>query len=232
VVTTNVFEGNVCGTDGGGICVIYHEGNVVIEGNLFLDNTAGDHGGGLYVLINGTTVEPSEILRNLFIRNEAIGKGLGDTGSGGAMWVEKLTGTIAGNTMVYNIGRGETACSGGGLVLSKVSPDLNVYDNIIAFNDGCGIACRYAISTVLGPNLLWQNLEGDLGQGTGACPLEWSDAVTIADPLFCNPNADDFRLREGSPGIQDGTYMGYTDETCPGVPIKPTTWGALKTRYQ
>jgi len=137
---------------------------------------------------------------------------------------------IRRNTVVANVGIGGPPCTGGGIVLDGTPATLEVSGNLVAFNSGCGIACRDNVTTVLGTNLLWQNNPGNLGP---QCPEGWLSQQIVADPLFCGETGDDYSVAEGSPALTGGETMGaFSQPGCGPVPVRPTTWGRLKSRYQ
>jgi len=81
-------------------------------------------------------------------------------------------------------------------------------------------------------NLAWQNTDGD---GVGTCPTWWqSDGNLVANPAFCDTTGGDFHLAQDSPAITQvaGPLGVYPIPGCGPVPVRPTTWGRLKTRYQ
>ena len=57
-----------------------------------------------------------------------------------------------------------------------------------------------------------------------------------ADPLFCDPGGDDFRLQEGSPCGPDYNpdcgLIGAWPVGCGGTPSEATSWGALKALFR
>ena len=57
-----------------------------------------------------------------------------------------------------------------------------------------------------------------------------------ADPLFCAPGEDDFRLQEGSPCAPDYNpdcgLIGAWPVGCGGTPTEETSWGSLKALYR
>jgi hypothetical protein len=57
-----------------------------------------------------------------------------------------------------------------------------------------------------------------------------------ADPLFCDPENDDFTLGEGSPCAPgqnpDCGLVGAWPVTCGATPTPQTTWGALKALFR
>jgi hypothetical protein len=145
-----------------------------------------------------------------------------------------VAGTFAHNTLVANSGFGESASSGGGLILDQTPSSLTVEWNIVAYNQGSGIACNLNVQTQLGVNLLWENSIGDIGGEGSTCPLTWLGGQLIADPLFCNPATDDYHVASDSPALTGDETMGaYPIPGCgPGVPVRPITWGRVKALYR
>ncbi|NNF06081.1 MAG: hypothetical protein HKN21_04920, partial [Candidatus Eisenbacteria bacterium] len=60
---------------------------VVLEDNEFWENRANDHGGAIHVDHIGPGAGPTTITGNLLVRNIGEGLDLGDTGSGGGIYV-------------------------------------------------------------------------------------------------------------------------------------------------
>jgi Right handed beta helix region len=224
----NVFRDNTCNLDGGAIYAVFNSGFLTIEGNQFWENYAGDHGGALH--IGGTSASEVRIAFNLFVRNQSEGLDTGNTGSGGAMRLAFVRGMVVNNTIVEGLGPSSSSgCEGGGISLEDTPADLDISSNIIALNDDCGIACRFSIENALGQNLFWMNENADLGFGLGECPSEWAANQLFANPYFCAPQLDNYRLAANSPGIGMGAFP---EAACPGVPVQPTTWGQIKALYR
>jgi len=213
VIRRNKFYRNSAYADGGAIWLWQNNGKATIEGNQFVENVAGDHGAGVYAAGNYALTQ-TRIVGNLFLRNRTIGTGfIGDTGSGGAIAALETDGFISNNTMVDNDGQHLTECGGGGLLLWLTGAGLKVEDNIIVGNQQCGIACWWHPTTAtMGRNLLWNNAGGNLGVGDGTCPSSWMDSMVIANPLFCDPANDDYRVAENSPAIQGEEVMGAYEQ--------------------
>jgi hypothetical protein len=221
--------------DGGGIAVVLGTPGVidgtrvVIERNIFLENTADDKGGGLYL----ATINVSEFIVewNLFLRNEAKLSINNSSGAGGGLYAEDARGSLMNNTFVGNISRDSRECGGGGIGLSINVGTFHVEHNIIAYNQDCGIACINSHGARVGQNLLWENEGGDLGSSDRACPEEWASLMTIANPFFCDPDADDYTVAENSPALEPEVMGAFSEPGCGKVPVHPTTWGRIKAKY-
>ena len=85
----------------------------------------------------------------------------------------------------------------------------------------------------MGPNLLWQNGGGDLGTGLGECASEWAGVMLFADPLFCDPENDDYRVASNSPAIMGEEVMGaYGEPGCgPRTSAQTSPWNRLRVLY-
>lgn len=184
-ISRNRFESNRAEFDAGGLFLGCDAGTCAVSGNTFIGNVAGDHGGGL--VINGIGRATRVLVNgNLFANNLALGADVFDSGSGGAMWLVYLSGTVS-NTIVFNTGRAESAASIGGILLQETTNELVVELNIVAGNVGGGIGCFLGPASKVRNNLLWQNDEGDLGGGLRVCPNDWESLQLFQDPLFCDP---------------------------------------------
>lgn len=234
IVRENVFRRNSCAFDGGAIRAYFIEGSAEIIGNEFLENEAGDHGGGLHIVVSPQGAAPINVRFNLIVGNVARGSDIGDNGSGGGVYVYGALGSCSNNTVVSNIGLGESPGSGGGLLIRSVPGSLEVRANIIALNLGDGIACFGENPAEIGPNLLWQNNLGDTGNLGVGCPDGWLTGQIIADPSFCNIATGDYTVASNSPAITGEEVRGAYDEPgCgPNVAVRRTTWGLLKALYR
>ena len=233
-IVGNEFRNNEALLDGGAIYADFNSGSVTIEDNQFWDNFAGDHGGA--VVVAGSTESEVFLLRNFFSHNSAGGSAR-DGAAGAAIWVVRLSGIIANNTLVENTGPSWDTCGGGGLSLQSTAPELDIYANIIALNRSCGITCASSFpdpQNTLGNNLLWMNIGGDIGQGKGACPSAWTGTQLIADPLFCGPELGNYTVSIESPALTGPIPFGvWVRPGCgPGVHTEPTTWGRIKALHR
>jgi len=178
-------------------------GGATIIGNRIINNSAGDHGGGIVVASPKTT-----IMGNLIARNNALGLGVGDTGSGGGIWVAGPSAEIINNTLYANAGYGESVCSVGGILIEWDQVDARVYANVLAFNVGCGIGCENGSDAVVENNILWDNEGADLGSDKRTCRPEWIDKQLYVDPLFCDPDGDNYSVQAGSPALTGPVIIG------------------------
>jgi len=228
----NTFVHNTCQFDGGAIYAVFNTGFTRIERNRFIENTAGDHSGGTY--IGGKVEAEVRIVGNLFIRNHADGS-THDYLAGGSLFVSKVHGLVANNTLVETVGPTWFNGAGGALSLRDVPSALNIDANIFAFNDCPGITCRYGTqNATLGANLFWMNAWSDLGYYPAICPSSWAAGQTYADPLFCGQQIDNFTVSSNSPALTGPVAMGYSATPgCgqTGVAVRRSSWGLLKTRF-
>lgn len=204
----NVFRGNRSATDGGAVFSWPLEGHPSFCENKFFENHAGDHGGGVVLSTRSPGRTSVTFTKNLLIRNTADGADVGDTGAGGAITVTSVRGTVANNTIVSGDAAGEATCNAGGILIWDGLPGLTIEHNIIALNGQCGLGCFDDIDNTLGTNLFWNNEESDLGIGNRLCPAEWTKSQIFADPLFCDPENDDYHLLPGTPAQVDGVVFG------------------------
>ena len=234
VITRNQFRRNSISLegDGGGVRIDlrYSSALVLVEQNEFFENLATDQGGGLYGYMT-TVAEGINIRGNLFVRNQAqgIGPSSDSYGSGGAIGVQEIAGSIMNNTIVGNIGKPDAPCGGGGIRLDATTSSLSVANNIIAANINCGITCRHNGNAMFGANLLW----GNSGALLDSCPQAWSPSVIDADPQFCDQANDDYTVAASSPALTGGFPLGaFAEPGCGPVSVRATTWGLLKAFYQ
>jgi hypothetical protein len=112
------------------------------------------------------------------------------------------------------------------------SPDIS--GNVIV-GSHWGIYCQtqaqYPPSLpIVGCNLFWDVVE-IVGPDCDA-----AGSVVWAAPLFCEPMYGDFSVCADSPAISDSCgclgAFGIGCPPCGEVDRRPTTWGALKSRYR
>lgn len=211
-----VFEQNAAWESPGGLIV--WGARAVIRNNIFRNNSSC-YGGGLEIY----HCEPNEasiIEGNLFLNNSA------STWGGGILNIDSSP-LIRKNTFVGN-GSGTNAA----IYVIGGTPEI---DHNIFKGSPRGITCAtlsgYPLSRpVIGPNIAW-----DIS-GTNLYLCSNPDSMLVADPLFCSPGTGDYSVCASSPAVVDGaaTYgaygVGCTE--CGPTEVRPTTWGAMKSRYR
>jgi len=177
-------HGDSGGTNGGGLAISVHHGNVTVEGCSFIGNAAGAaNGGGAWLGVNDFGSGSATVRNNTFSDNSAVnGAGLWigfpsatiednrfndnlltDTGSGGGAYVSGNSGTIAvrGNTFHGNSSAlGVEDCQGGGLYLStggfdETAVEQNFFERNLLGHSGSGAGAY--VSRVDGPLIIEAN---------------------------------------------------------------------------
>ncbi|MBZ0267866.1 hypothetical protein K8I85_06910 [bacterium] len=219
---TNGFGGGVNKWGGG---FLAYRSAVTIENNRFVDCVADEVGGGGGLLVQGGF---GTIVRdNLFLRNSA-------EDGGGALEMFETSGEVSNNTFVENRALGQ---GGGALVINRTGVD--VFNNIFAFNTvfgggtGGAVLCLNDNSVASGCNLFWGNQAPDV---TACNILIGQDDNLEADPLFCDPQSEDYSLMVGSPGSPEHPsgcgLRGAYPVGCGPVSVSPQSWGKVKGMYR
>ncbi len=186
---TNGVEGQgrelyAAGVLGGGVTIL-EAASPAITGNVLRGNR-GERGGG--IACNGSA-RPL-VSENLFLENEALETGGGFFAGfrgGGAML------HLSGNTFAYNrAAEGGAVFDDGGL--SRLEVRACIFYGNTADQSGGGLVCFGAYNqTINDCNAFWANEPDDMTD----CSVV-THAV-LADPRFCDPESDDFHLRDESP---------------------------------
>ncbi len=203
-VNNCIIAGNIVHLDGGGIWC-YQDSNPTISNCIITGNTVHlEGGGGAIYCYQGS----SPTIANCIIADNAA------TYEGGGIYVfdgcpKIINCTIAGNT----------ASSGGGIYCYQPSSPT-ISNCTITRNSGSGITVygSQSIPTITN-SILWGNSadEIELDEFNPAdpvvryCDVEggWPGEGNInADPLFVDPDDDDYRLASGSPCVDAGCNCG------------------------
>jgi hypothetical protein len=189
--------------------------NFLIEGFTIQNSQQGGGSpGNIGVFINPISSSGTKIVRYCRVRNNGKGIDLWND-FGGVLYVEHniisdniydgfdpYLGTVylTNNTIVENGRDGYHDWSGGGAMYLK--------NNIFAENGRYGIFKHRTTPVYISYNDVWNNAEGAYYEGYSGNPtpfVPYPGTGEIAeDPLFVNPNEDDFHLQVGSPCIDAG----------------------------
>ncbi|MEZ5063231.1 MAG: right-handed parallel beta-helix repeat-containing protein [bacterium] len=185
---------------------------------LFQENVSlEDPGGGLVVSSSPAVVEGCTFARD----------SCGATGAAAGMWVAYAPGlsVIRNNTFV--------GCHSPVFPASAFGVSSSVVEfsnNIVAGSTGSAALHNVGGTITGGCNDYWNNEEGDFEAWT-PLPTDLS-----ADPLFCDPEAHDFRLHSNSPCAPDQNptcgQVGAWSVACGSVSIEPLSWGRIKGAYR
>ena len=176
-------------------------GRGALTGNTIRNNTGG--------LTLSVMYAGCDIRENLITRNLA-------TGFGFIGYQMALSASIEGNTIAYNLGK-----EGSGAITAQFG-DLRISRNLISYNDGVYGLFLQTPDKLVRPagNNVWGNEAGGyiwLDERDESFEGGTGEGDLAADPLFCDPKGDDFRLRSGSPCLAvDGrsAAIGCRDAGC------------------
>jgi predicted outer membrane repeat protein len=227
------FRYNYVDANGGGMC-----GSGVLERVLFHNNSAGRNGGGLD---GGGTVTDA-----IFIGNEAGYVGGGARSRFGGVFErvafidnwgwEDGGGVSCGGTSEFRNCTFAGNCSqwGGTAIGCGGTP---VFDRVI-IADGqwsagsvhCGGSCY--------PEFECSNIFGNEGGDWLGCIADQFgiNGNFSADPMFCDPDDDNFMLDVTSPCAPDnnscGVLIGAYPVGCGASPVEATSWSRVKAMYR
>ena len=198
----------------------------MVEGNVFRRCVASGGGGasGLY-LIEATG---GAVRLNLFVDNVA-----GDIG-GGAGILACIGTVVERNTFVRNLAK-----DGGGALEINFS-QITFSNNVLVMNTanvrGGGLLCLNGSTTAGGCNLFWNNTAPIDDHATQGCLSLFSNNNLVADPLFCDPSADNFHVQSNSPASPDHPsgcgQRGAFGVGCGPISVESASWGRVKAAYR
>lgn len=210
------FNQNV-GLTGGAIRVYYNVNTSATFENCTFFNNISRYGSGMYFLVNANRTVTLDMTNCLFVQNISVDQNSSNRGfTGSAIWARantsgsNLTTTINNCTFGNNLDRGTTAASQyGTLALSRRTDgssthNATINNSIFYYNDQ-GVSGVTGVSINPGhtsfPNTVFVN--NSISEDSFS-NLTFLTNTSGADPLFTDPNNNDFTLQTGSPAIDVG----------------------------
>ncbi len=213
VIASCVFELNSVSMNAGAVWIGYTTSSSSVLDCEFRGNTSVYRAGALMI-----DHAEAQIARCLFVENTA------GTLGGGAMHFNSSTATVDACILMRNDGG-----AGAGGIEADSSIATTVSNTIIAFSSA-GAAANGGIYTHC---IAWNNLGGnDLGDPVNNLAV---------DPLFCNPEGDDFLVCADSPALsgslnnpwgEDVGFLGQGCAACSGVANEDLSWSDVKTLFR
>jgi hypothetical protein len=236
-----VFRDNYCFWFGAGIhCA---NGSPLIEGCLFEDNSAGSAAGvsvgwGSSPTIRGCLFRRNSVRlfgggarffdcaalveRCTFVSNDSAFWGGGLASSGSSVTVRSCT--FDGNIAVH-----------GSAVYSQAGSAISLERSIVTSGTGgAALDCDETGLADASCSDIWGNAGGDW---TGCIADQFGiNGNFSADPMFCDPDDDNFMLDVMSPCAPDhndcGVLIGAYPVGCGASPVEATSWGRVKAMYR
>ena len=199
--------------------VYLEAGTAEITECTFRDNRAIHTGGA--VLSWHPDSKPT-LDRCLFVRNDAW------FGHGGAISANYGSPVVTRCTFYRN-----TAFDRGGTIHAWHGSSVTVTHSILSFSEDVeSVWCSGSASIDLACSDVFKN---DLGDWVGCIEEQRRDNFST-DPLFCDPDADVFTLRQDSPLAAPGPdgcgAIGAFGVGCGPTPVRAESWGRIKARFR
>ncbi|MFC1704536.1 right-handed parallel beta-helix repeat-containing protein [Candidatus Omnitrophota bacterium] len=180
-ISNNIISDNSATEDGGGIYIF--NGSPLIEVNTFMSNEAGIGGGAIAMSGAAPT-----ITHNIIARNTAVG--------GSAMYVQASSPVVVNNTFTKN-----TTSDNYGTIYLETSTSMTLMNSILYDNDGSDSFEIYDLGIVGDTQYSYSLIEGTYDDEYAGDGILDEEGV---DPLFVNPELDDYSLQSSSPCIDAG----------------------------
>lgn len=216
------FQGNLQTKGGGAALNVANYESVIVENCWFEGNrTVGPSSTGA-VLLGGLQTVSLTVQDNTFVSNSA------GRGPGGGLWVAAPNALVAGNTFWGN-GIDLNWSTGGAAVFFELGGELR--NNVIVGSTGDEAVGMFSGTVQTSCNVFWANPVGD-----AAFPLSATDLP--ADPQFCAPESQDFRVNSASPCLPGHGHPACTEaigawgEGCGTIGVAPFTWGRVKGQFR
>ena len=205
---------NTASTGTGGGIAVYLSDDIIID-NVILDNNSSSGGGGGVMFLRTD---------NVLFENSTIANNISNNNSGGGIFIGSESGQASivihatfNRLSIFN----NHAMSGGAIFCW--STILNLYNSTLAQNEatdpdwsGGGLASHYVTEPNIINSLFFDNIPNSIHNGYQQTPVlvshsliqeEWAGQGNLidVDPLFTDPQNEDFRLQQSSPCIDAGT---------------------------
>ena len=229
-----IINGSVTsGASGGGIYC--ENSSPTIKNNEIVGNSANNNGGGIYCFKSSPTIQNNRIIGNLATSD---GGGICCYESSPSIQKNKISGNSANSgggifcaqsfpRMQNNEITGNSANDNGGGVYCANNSSPMMINNTISGNSadwsGGGISFRNS-SSVVKNTILWENnpqeillIDSSINITFSNIQGGWPGEGNInADPMFVNPENEDYHLQAGSPCINAGTPEGAPSDDIEG----------------
>ena len=213
IYDSEISNNTAANAPGGGIA-IYLSNDIIIDNIILNDNSSAGGGGGVMFLRTD----------NVLFENSTIANNISQQNSGGGIFIGSESGLASiiinatfNKLSIFN----NYAMSGGGIF--SWSTILNLYNSTLAQNEatdsdwsGGGLASHYVSEPNVINSLFYNNIPNSMHNGYQQTPIlvthsliqeEWAGQGNLIDidPLFTDPENEDFTLQTGSPCIDAGT---------------------------
>ena len=198
---------------GGGIA-IYLSNDIIID-NIILNNNSSSGGGGGVMFLRTD---------NVLFENSTIANNISQENSGGGIFIGSESGleSIVIHATFNRLSIFNNHAMSGGAIFCW-STILNLYNSTLAQNEatnsdwsGGGLASHYATEPNIINSLFYDNIPNSIHNGYPQTSVlvayslvqeEWAGEGNLVDidPLFMDPENEDFRLQLASPCIDAGT---------------------------
>lgn len=210
-----LFNGNAA-TESGGAVLSFHSAAPVFDDTRLISNSANS-GGALHASDGGALTLAGAILA------------LNSANVGGALTLNGGTLQLDSSTLHGNQGAGAS-----GVLLSAASSAIIENTIIHAGVGGAAMLCTGASSADLSCSDIFGQAGGDwIGCLAGQLGINGNIA---GDPVFCGAASLDFTIDAASPCAPANSpggcgLIGAEAVGCGATPVRPTTWGRLKTGF-
>jgi hypothetical protein len=215
-ISNCVFEANYA--EHGGAMLLWSSAATITD-CLFRQNVALRNGAGIYI----TTGSDVLVERVTFVANEAWL-------NGAALAVNAASATLRNGTLYGN------QCDGANGIWVINGGTVTIENSILSFAaSGFPVICDGGTVSVSCTDV-YGNAMGDWVDCLA--PFFGQNGNIHADPLFCDPEAGNFRLRTdspcapGTPPNPECDLIGAWPVGCGPTAVVPMTWGRIKVQYR